>query len=131
MVAGTGSLADRLTVRYNSTESITLIASAESPYDGSSTQTDTALAADSARAARSELQGLIRGARARLQETASVAGDKVVRPSEVPGTLLYMALAGLCSTDEGLRAQAYTLLGEVEAYAKFDEGSRPVRVDGK
>jgi hypothetical protein len=130
IVSGTGPHEDRITIRYNSTESLTLIARPETLPEGASPQLDVGSVTDSARLAKAEFEGLIRAARSKVRESTSAATDKALRPSEIPGALLYMAMAGLCASDEALRATAYTLLGEVEAFAKLDPDNRPPRVDG-
>lgn len=130
IVSGTGPQEDRITFHYNSTESLTLIARPEATFGGGSPDLDSASAAEAARAAKNEFETVIRTARSRVRDHASANAEKALRPSEVPGTLLYMALAGLCSTNEALRSGAYTLLGEVESFAKLDPNNRTLKVEG-
>ncbi|WOO81456.1 Neurofibromin [Vanrija pseudolonga] len=71
---------------------------------------------------RGEMAQIIRSARSRLRESPSTE-DRVLRPSDVPGTLLNVALLNLSSNDETLRMGAYGLVHELSQFFKFDLSS--------
>jgi neurofibromin 1 len=60
---------------------------------------------------------IIRAARSRLREGPSE--ERSLRPSDVPGTLLNVALLNLSSGDEVLRLGAYNLIYELSGYFKW------------
>lgn len=130
IIAGTGYDSDRITIKYSSNESVTLIARPDSSQTGS--PPDTGLASlDAARASRAEFENLIRSARANVREPTSTVVDRVLRPNDVPGTLLCLALTNLCSSDEVLRSSAYALLGEAVQFLGLDLGTKLLKVDGE
>nr|XP_018259204.1 neurofibromin 1 [Kwoniella dejecticola CBS 10117]OBR81362.1 neurofibromin 1 [Kwoniella dejecticola CBS 10117] len=75
---------------------------------------------------RNEMAQIIRAARARLREGPS--NERALRPSDVPATLLNVALLNLSSSDGRLRMGAYILLNELCQFFKYDLASRVLRV---
>jgi neurofibromin 1 len=61
---------------------------------------------------------MIRAARARLRTTPSE--ERALRPSDVPGTLLNLALLNLSASDETLRLGAYNLVNDVAKFFHFE-----------
>ena len=61
---------------------------------------------------------VLRTARSRLRGGPSE--ERAIRPSDVPGTLLNVALLNLSSPDDGLRAGAFYLINEMSRYFKYD-----------
>lgn len=61
---------------------------------------------------------MIRAARARLRTTPSE--ERALRPSDVPGTLLNLALLNISASDETLRLGAYNLVNDVAKFFHFD-----------
>lgn len=72
-------------------------------------------------AERNELAHMIRGARARLRTTPSE--ERALRPTDVPGTLLNLALLNLSASDEILRLGAHNLINEVARFFHFEISS--------
>lgn len=122
LVPGIDGDADRLTIKYDSSESITLVARPDAP-----TPMDEIGSFDAARAARAEFESAIRS---RVRETPVVLAERSLRPSDVPGTLLNMALLNLCAPDETLRLAAYGLVGDVAEFFKYDVATKVVKVSG-
>jgi neurofibromin 1 len=50
--------------------------------------------------------------------------ERLIRPQDVPGTLLNLALTNLSSTDQALRLASYNLLGALCRAFKFDAASK-------
>jgi neurofibromin 1 len=61
---------------------------------------------------------IIRAARSRLRDGPSE--ERSLRPSDVPGTLLNVALLNLSSGDESLRLGAYNLVYELSSFFKWE-----------
>jgi neurofibromin 1 len=97
---------DRLTVKHGS-ETITFV-SRPDPRSGSS---------DASRTTLRKLESDLRSARARLTPS-----QRTLRPNDVPGTLLNIALLNLHSPDETLRCAAYGLLHEIGTFFRYDFG---------
>lgn len=112
LVPGTGADADRLEIKYNSTMSMVLIAREDS--------------LEAARAARVDFESVVR---ARIRETPVLLPERALRPSDIPGKLLNMALLNLVAPDEGLRLAAYRLVGEVAQFFNYDLGTRALKVE--
>ncbi|WWD06786.1 hypothetical protein V865_004881 [Kwoniella europaea PYCC6329] len=75
---------------------------------------------------RNEMAQIIRAARARLREGPN--SERALRPSDVPATLLNVALLNLSSSDGTLRMGAYILLTELCQFFKYDLASRVLKV---
>ncbi|WVW79391.1 hypothetical protein I302_101360 [Kwoniella bestiolae CBS 10118] len=75
---------------------------------------------------RNEMAQIIRAARARLREGPS--NERALRPSDVPATLLNVALLNLSSSDGTLRMGAYILLNELCQFFKYELASRVLKV---
>ncbi|OCF79181.1 neurofibromin 1 [Kwoniella mangroviensis CBS 8886] len=75
---------------------------------------------------RNEMAQIIRAARARLREGPT--SERALRPSDVPATLLNVALLNLSSSDGTLRMGAYILLNELCQFFKYDLASRVLKV---
>ncbi|KAK8844111.1 hypothetical protein IAR55_006905 [Kwoniella newhampshirensis] len=67
---------------------------------------------------RNEMSHIIRNARAGLRDVPS--NDRMLRPSDVPATLMNLALLNLSAKDETLRMGAYILVNEVCHFFKYD-----------
>lgn len=69
---------------------------------------------------------LIRTARSRLRDTPSE--ERALRPRDVPGTLLNIALLNLSASDETLRTGAYNLFNDLGKFYDYDmfQGVRKV-----
>jgi len=67
---------------------------------------------------RGEMAQIIRAARSRLRDGPSE--DRSLGPSDVPGTLLNVALLNLSSGDETLRFGAYSLVYELSGFFKWE-----------
>jgi len=69
---------------------------------------------------------LIRTARSRLRDTPSE--ERALRPRDVPGTLLNIALLNLSASDEILRTGAYNLFNDLGKFYDYDmfQGVRKV-----
>ncbi len=72
---------------------------------------------------------IIRAARSRLRDGPSE--ERTLRPSDVPGTLLNVALLNLSSGDEILRLGAYNLVYELSGYFKWDMALSVLKVTCK
>ena len=72
---------------------------------------------------------IIRAARARIRDEPS--DERVLRPSDVPGTLLNVALLNLASSDETLRAAAYTLIHELGQFFKYEIAAQIPKVSSE
>ncbi|KAK4687682.1 neurofibromin 1, partial [Tremellales sp. Uapishka_1] len=105
IVAGTGLTSDHLVVKHSQTESVTFISRR-----------------------RNEMAQIIRAARARLRDTPSE--ERALRPSDVPATLLNVALLNLSADDELLRMGAYNLLVELSQFFRYDLSNRITKVTG-
>ena len=57
--------------------------------------------------------------------------ERVIRPSDVPGTLLNMALLNMGSDDANLRLAAYNLLVSLSIIFNFDVGNQLLFSKGK
>ncbi|WVQ63868.1 uncharacterized protein L199_002024 [Kwoniella botswanensis] len=75
---------------------------------------------------RNEMAQIIRAARARLRDGPN--SERALRPSDVPATLLNVALLNLSSSDSTLRMGAYILLNELCQFFKYDLASRVLKV---
>ncbi|ORY28775.1 hypothetical protein BCR39DRAFT_533800 [Naematelia encephala] len=75
---------------------------------------------------RGDMAQIIRTARAKIRDTPS--SERTLRPSDVPGTLLNVALLNLCSSEESLRAGAYDLVQELCQFFKYDLASRMLHI---
>jgi neurofibromin 1 len=75
---------------------------------------------------RNEMAHLIRTARSRLRDTPSE--ERALRPRDVPGTLLNIALLNLSASDEILRTGAYNLFNDLGKFYDYDmfQGVRKV-----
>lgn len=75
----------------------------------------------------------IRGAKAKYGKDARApkSFERLIRPQDVPGTLLNLALTNLASHDQTLRLASYNLLGALCRAFKFSAGSRLVCVKGQ
>lgn len=74
----------------------------------------------------------IRGAKAKhgKDSRAHKSLERLIRPQDVPGTLLNLALANLSSPDHILRLSSYNLLGALCKAFKFSSSSRLVCTKG-
>lgn len=75
---------------------------------------------------RNELAQIIRAAVSRFRTTPS--DDRILRPTDVPGTLLNVAFLNLSSSDETLRLGAYNLIHELCQFFKYDLASQVLKV---
>ena len=57
--------------------------------------------------------------------------DRVIRPNDVPGRLLNMALMNLGDDDPHLRLASYNLLDSLSTYFRFDMSSKLLQANGK
>lgn len=75
----------------------------------------------------------IRNAKARLEQakTPKNVTERTIRPSDVPGTLLNMALLNMGSGDATLRVAAYDLLYALCRTFNFAVGAELMQTDGK
>ena len=72
---------------------------------------------------------IIRIARSRLREGPSE--ERIIRPSDVPGTLLNVAMLNLSSGDEALRLGAHNLINELSGFFKWDMALSVLKVTGE
>ncbi|CAG8470540.1 8562_t:CDS:10 [Ambispora gerdemannii] len=80
---------------------------------------------------RDQIMQAIRASKARFQLTKpSNVTERVIRPSDVPGTLLNMALLNIGSDDPGLRLAAYNLLVALSVIFNFDVGNQLLSAKG-
>lgn len=77
---------------------------------------------------RNEMAQIIRAARSRLRDGPSE--ERSLRPSDVPGTLLNVALLNLSSGDETLRLGAYNLVYELSGYFKWEMATTVLKATG-
>lgn len=78
---------------------------------------------------RSEVVQALRQAKARVSKfRASNAVDRVLRPNDVPGTLLNMAMLNITSNDSALRLGAYNLLCALSTSFNFGASSAKKRL---
>ncbi|CDR87933.1 related to Neurofibromin [Sporisorium scitamineum] len=78
---------------------------------------------------RSEVVQALRQAKARVSKfRASNAVDRVLRPNDVPGTLLNMAMLNITSSDSALRLSAYNLLCALSTSFNFGASSAKKRL---
>ncbi|WWC91180.1 uncharacterized protein L201_006121 [Kwoniella dendrophila CBS 6074] len=103
IVVGNGAPSDHLVIKYGQSETLTFVSRR-----------------------RNEMAQIIRAARARLREGPT--SERALRPSDVPATLLNVALLNLSSSDSTLRSGAYILLNEVCQFFKYDLASRVLTV---
>ncbi|KAM0278007.1 hypothetical protein ACHAO9_012333, partial [Fusarium lateritium] len=77
---------------------------------------------------KSDVLQTIRGAKAKhgKDSRAHKAVERLIRPQDVPGTLLNLSLANLSSHDHVLRLSSYNLLGALCRAFKFSSASRIV-----
>ncbi|WVF65508.1 hypothetical protein IAT40_000236 [Kwoniella sp. CBS 6097] len=75
---------------------------------------------------RNEMAQIIRAARAKLREGPS--NERSLRPSDVPATLLNVALLNLSSNDSTLRMGAYILLNELCQFFRYDLASKVLKI---
>lgn len=61
---------------------------------------------------------MIRTSRARVRTSPSE--ERTLRPTDVPGTLLNVALLNLTASDESLRLGAYNLVNDIAKFFSFD-----------
>jgi neurofibromin 1 len=75
----------------------------------------------------------IRGAKAKYgkDSRAHKVFERLIRPQDVPGTLLNLALTNLSSTDHVLRLSSYNLLGALCRAFKFNAASKVMCARGK
>lgn len=78
---------------------------------------------------RSEVVQALRQAKARVSKfRANNAVDRVLRPNDVPGTLLNMAMLNITSDDSALRLSAYNLLCALSTSFNFGASSAKKRL---
>ncbi|KDN38513.1 hypothetical protein K437DRAFT_22753 [Tilletiaria anomala UBC 951] len=77
---------------------------------------------------RTEIVQSLRQAKARVGRTAATKTERTLMPSDVPGTLLNMALLNMTSTDYMLRASAYNLLCALSTSFNFGTSSAKRRL---
>ncbi|OCF40958.1 neurofibromin 1 [Kwoniella heveanensis CBS 569] len=75
---------------------------------------------------RNEMAQIIRAARAKLRDSPS--NERSLRPSDVPATLLNVALLNLSSNDGTLRMGSYILLNELCQFFRYDLASRVLKI---
>ncbi|WVN87921.1 uncharacterized protein L203_103118 [Cryptococcus depauperatus CBS 7841] len=102
VITGSEPNLDQLTIKYSQSETLTLITKN-----------------------RVEIAYAIRSTRARLRDPVK---SRALRPSDVPATLLNVALLNLSSSNETLRMGAYTLVNELSCFFKYDLASRVLKV---
>jgi hypothetical protein len=78
---------------------------------------------------RNEMAHLIRTARSRLRDSPSE--ERALRPRDVPGTLLNIALLNLSASDEILRTGAYNLFNDLGRFYDYDMFQGVRKVPGK
>ena len=78
------------------------------------------------------LSKLLRQSKQRYEiSQPSSVGERVIRPNDVPGRLLNMALINIGSEHPGLRLTAYNLLYSLSLSFRFDIGNQLLRSKGK
>jgi neurofibromin 1 len=115
LVTGSGETEDHLTVTYRQTHTVTFVSKSEYSAWAVLISLD-----------RNEMAHLIRTARSRLRDTPSE--ERALRPRDVPGTLLNIALLNLSASDEILRTGAYNLFNDLGKFYDYDmfQGVRKV-----
>ncbi|WWC73068.1 uncharacterized protein I206_107033 [Kwoniella pini CBS 10737] len=103
IIVGNSSPSDHLVIKYGQGETLTFVSRR-----------------------RNEMAQIIRAARARLREGPT--NERALRPSDVPATLLNVALLNLSSSDGTLRMGAYILLNELCQFFKYDLASKVLHV---
>ncbi|EIW67076.1 hypothetical protein TREMEDRAFT_69974 [Tremella mesenterica DSM 1558] len=103
IVTESGLAPDQLVIKHSQTESVTFITRK-----------------------RNDMAQILRAARARLRDVPS--DQRALRPNDVPGTLLNVALLNLSAADETLRMGAYNLTHELSQFFKYDAAIRIVKV---
>lgn len=73
---------------------------------------------------------IIRSVRSRLREDTPL-NSRVLRPTDVPATLLNVALLNLTSSNETLRMGAYILVNELSQFFEYHLASVALKVSGK
>jgi len=80
---------------------------------------------------RDSIMQAIRASKARYQIAKPTnITERVIRPSDVPGTLLNMALLNIGSDDPNLRLAAYNLLVALSLIFNFDVGGQLIGAKG-
>lgn len=79
---------------------------------------------------RDRIMQAILEACAKLQQRKPVNEERVIRPSDVPGTLLNMALLNMGSDDSDLRLASYSLLSLLSDIFNFDIGDQLLTAKG-
>ncbi|SOV02504.1 related to neurofibromin [Ustilago sp. UG-2017a] len=77
---------------------------------------------------RSDVVQALRQAKARVSKFRANAVDRVLRPNDVPGTLLNMAMLNITSNDSSLRLSAYNLLCALSTSFNFGASSAQKRL---
>lgn len=82
---------------------------------------------------KSDVLQSIRGAKAKHSKDSRTHKpvERLIRPQDVPGTLLNLALTNLSSTDQVLRLSSYNLLGALCKAFKFSSASKLVCTRGQ
>jgi neurofibromin 1 len=82
---------------------------------------------------KSDILQTIRGAKAKYgkDNRAHKSFERLIRPQDVPGTLLNLALTNLSSADNSLRLSSYNLLGALCRAFKFSTSTRLMCTRGK
>jgi neurofibromin 1 len=82
-------------------------------------------------AKRDQIIQAIHASQARLKSsTPQEVAERIIRPNDVPGTVLNIALLNLSSGDSGLRTVAYNLLYQLSMMFNFAIGHELVHVKG-
>ena len=121
IVLGTGATAEHLVLKHSQTEDVTFVSKSKSKNDLEVVQQ---LIIE-----RNELAQIIRTARSRVRSSPSV--QRTVRPSDVPGTLLNVALLNLSARDETLRLASLSLVHEIVQFFKYDVKLPITNVEGE
>lgn len=109
---------DKLTIKYGQSDVVTLV-SARSAINNH----------DSRNALR-QLEMDIRASKSKYRDAPS-STQKALGPSDVPGTLLNMALLNLHAQDDALRMAAYALLQEMSTFFRYDSLAQVISVSGE
>jgi neurofibromin 1 len=78
---------------------------------------------------RLELAKQLRACRAKLRDAPSTE-ERVLRPSDVPATLLNVALSNLSAGEEAPRAGAYNLIVELATFFKYNIPPKMMKTPG-
>lgn len=116
---GSGQNSDQLTLKYSHNKTVTFISRSTLIPPSARSSIDSA-------AERNELAQIIRAAVSRFRNTPP--DDRILRPADVPGTLLNVAFLNLSSSDETLRLGAYNLIHELCQFFKYDLASQVLKV---